>query len=152
ARRVWPALGRRTELFRNPSDAGRRFVPVRLDETAAPPGLEAFGFVALQRDEDFARLGALCSPPAEEGRGGTILRCVAALHGHTDGMTHVAVTPDGRRAVSASGDWTLRVWDLDGYAPLAALQGHTGPVYDVAVTPDGRRAVSASLDRTVRVW
>jgi hypothetical protein len=34
------------------------------------------------------------------------------LAGHTDGVSAVAVTPDGRRAVSASGDRTLKVWDL----------------------------------------
>ncbi|MFB3089391.1 MAG: hypothetical protein ACE10E_13960 [Acidiferrobacterales bacterium] len=28
-------------------------------------------------------------------------------------MTAVAITPDGQRAVSASSDKTLKVWDLD---------------------------------------
>jgi WD40 repeat protein len=35
----------------------------------------------------------------------------------------VAVTSDGRQAVSASYDCTLRVWDLENEAELASLTG-----------------------------
>ena len=56
----------------------------------------------------------------------------------------VAVTPDGRRAVSASDDKTLKVWELGSGRELRTLAGHTGSVNGVAVTPDGQRAVSAS--------
>jgi WD40 repeat protein len=64
----------------------------------------------------------------------------------------VAVTPDGRRAVSASADCTLRLWDLESGQTVRTFQGHTSFVSAVAVTPDGRRAVSASWDRTLRLW
>ncbi len=74
------------------------------------------------------------------------------LKGHTLVVRGVAVTPDGTRAVSASSDSTLRVWDLASGKPLASLQGHTGQLFGVAVTPDGTRAVSASGDSTLRVW
>ena len=40
-------------------------------------------------------------------------------------MNGVAVTPDGARAVSASFDKTLRVWDLATGESLASLEGHT---------------------------
>ena len=64
----------------------------------------------------------------------------------------MAVTSDGRRAVSASGDKTLRIWDLESGESLRTLEGHTGSVNAVAVTSDGRRAVSASYDKTLRIW
>jgi WD40 repeat protein len=64
----------------------------------------------------------------------------------------VSVTRDGRRAVSGSGDHTLRVWDLETGACLRVLEGHRDQVNSVSVTPDGRRAVSASNDETLRVW
>ena len=64
----------------------------------------------------------------------------------------VAVTPDGQRAVSASDDQTLKVWDLESGRELRTLTGHSGAVIAVAVTPDGRRAVSASEDQTLKVW
>ena len=64
----------------------------------------------------------------------------------------MAVTPDGRRAVSASGDRTLRLWDLESGQTIRTFEGHTDIVSAVAVTPDGHRAVSASYDRTLRLW
>jgi WD40 repeat protein len=62
------------------------------------------------------------------------------------------MSADGRLAVSACTDHTLKVWDLGVGRELCTLQGHTNDVYDVAVSADGRRAASASEDHTVRVW
>lgn len=39
-------------------------------------------------------------------------RVKATLRGHADSVLACAVTPDGRRVVSASYDGTLKVWDL----------------------------------------
>ena len=74
------------------------------------------------------------------------------LQGHSDVVDAVALTGDGRRAVSASGDKTLKVWDLQSGEVLRTLHGHSDWVMSVALTGDGRRAVSASDDRTLKVW
>ncbi len=74
------------------------------------------------------------------------------LEGHTGSVNAVAVTRDGGFAVSASGDWTLKVWDIEKGETVRTLEGHTGSVSAVAVTPDGRFAVSVSDDRTLKVW
>jgi WD40 repeat protein len=74
------------------------------------------------------------------------------LSGHSSPVKAVAMTPDGRRAVSGCIGRTLRAWDLEAGGELAVLRGHRGSVWDVGITPDGRYAVSASEDRTVRVW
>jgi WD40 repeat protein len=50
----------------------------------------------------------------------------------------------GKRAVSASSDRTLKVWDLDTGRVTQTLEGHTETVTAVAVTGDGKRAISAS--------
>ena len=79
----------------------------------------------------------------------------AVLHtltGHAGPVDGVAITLDGKRAVSASWDKTLKVWDLTTGAVLHTLAGHEDSVTGVAVTPDGERAVSASRDKTVKVW
>ena len=77
---------------------------------------------------------------------------LGALRGHTGAVTAVAVTPDGRCAISGSSDKTLKVWDLESGAELRTLEGHSDWVNAVAVTPDGRRAISGSADKTLRVW
>ena len=74
------------------------------------------------------------------------------LIGHSSPIHAVAMTPDGRRAVSASRGRTIRVWDLHAGRELQTLRGHRGMVYHVQITSDGLQVVSASEDRTVRVW
>jgi WD40 repeat protein len=64
----------------------------------------------------------------------------------------VAVTADGKTAVSGSYDRTVRAWDLSTGRCTAAPERHTGGVTSVAVTADGKEAVSGSRDRTVRTW
>ena len=61
------------------------------------------------------------------------------LTGHTGGVDGVAVTADGKRAVSASEDKTLKVWDLESGRELRTLEGHSAWVNGVAVTADGKR-------------
>jgi WD40 repeat protein len=77
---------------------------------------------------------------------------VRDLVGHAWTVNACAVTPDGRRVVSASNDDTLKVWDLESGCIVANLEGHTLTVNACAVTPDGRQVVSASDDYTLKVW
>ena len=72
---------------------------------------------------------------------------VRTLEGHSDGVNTVAVTSDGRFAVSGSEDKTLRLWELATGKSVQIFEGHTGSVTAVAVTPDGRFAVSGSEDK-----
>lgn len=64
----------------------------------------------------------------------------------------MVVTPDGRRAISASGDRTLKVWNLATGAAERTLIGHDDWVEAVAVTPDGQRVISASRNGILKVW
>jgi WD40 repeat protein len=77
------------------------------------------------------------------------LRCFGA---HTDSINSVAALPDGHRALSASSDETLRLWDIETGTELRCLLGHTGSVNSVSLLKEGRRALSASADATLRLW
>jgi WD40 repeat protein len=59
------------------------------------------------------------------------------LKRHTNGVTGVAVTPDGRFAILVSMDRTLELWNLATDQPLLTLEAHA-PLLCCAVTPDGR--------------
>jgi WD40 repeat protein len=74
------------------------------------------------------------------------------LHGHLKSVHGVAVSANGRRAVSASADHTLKIWDVNSGRELCTLQGHSDSVNAVAMDADVRRALSASDDGTVKVW
>ncbi len=80
-------------------------------------------------------------------------RCVSLPLSHEQPVISVAVTLDGSRAVSASHDGTLCVWNLENGKKLMTLTGHP-PAWNtvVAVTLDGRRVLSSTRDHAVCVW
>ena len=74
------------------------------------------------------------------------------LTGHTRGVTAVAIAPDGTWLATASGDQSVRLWDVATGRERATLSGHTGWVEGIAIARDGSWLVSVSSDRTARLW
>jgi eukaryotic-like serine/threonine-protein kinase len=72
--------------------------------------------------------------------------------GHSDYVSAVAWSPDGKRIASASGDHSVQVWDAASGGHVLTYRGHSGDVFSLAWSPDGKNIVSGSLDRTVQVW
>jgi WD40 repeat protein len=80
---------------------------------------------------------------------------IPTLEGHTRNSARVlavAVTADGRRAVTGSYDGGLRLWDLESGQMIRTLEGDGGRILAVAVTGDGRRALSGSDDGGLQLW
>ena len=62
-----------------------------------------------------------------------------------------SVAIQGNTVVSGSGDWTVRIWDLEDLkAKPIVLEGHSDWVTNLAI--QGNTVVSGSNDKTVRIW
>ncbi len=72
--------------------------------------------------------------------------------GHQGWIRAVAVTPNGKYAVSGSDDCTIRIWSLETGKLVRTLEGHNNWVRAVAVMPNNKYVVSGSYDHTIRVW
>jgi WD40 repeat protein len=69
---------------------------------------------------------------------------IHSLQGHTDTVLPVAVMPEGRRAVSGSGDRTLRLWDLESGEEIVTFTGESS-MASCAVSPDGRTIIAGEI-------
>jgi ribosome assembly protein 4 len=53
---------------------------------------------------------------------------------------------------TASGDSTIRVWDMSSQTPVATLAGHESWVQCLSWSPDMQFIVSGGMDKSVFVW
>ena len=79
-------------------------------------------------------------------------RCLQTFEGHTDLVTSIFLSADGRHALSGSRDETLKLWDVSTGACLRTFEGHTNRVTSVFLSADGRHALSGSYDKTLKLW
>ena len=64
----------------------------------------------------------------------------------------VALSSDGRFALSGGSDHTLKLWDVATARIIRTLQGHSDSVNAAAFSPDGRYIVSGSSDNSLKLW
>ena len=80
--------------------------------------------------------------------------CFIPTVGHTDRITAVACSSNGKYIASGSLDKTVQVWGANPGDHLHPFiyRGHTAAVQAVDWSPESNRVVSGSLDKTVQVW
>jgi WD40 repeat protein len=88
---------------------------------------------------------SVLSPPS-----GFKLRCT--LQGHSDIITQIAWSTDGKKLASASKDHTIRLWNTETGELVSVLEGHTDIVLGIAWAPDGETLASVSDDDTIKLW
>jgi cytochrome c len=76
----------------------------------------------------------------------------ADLIGHGGMVRDIAVSADGRHVLTASFDYSVRLWNFGTQENLKLLDAHTGPVNAVLFLPGDKRALSAGKDGTVLMW
>ncbi|MEO9790325.1 MAG: cytochrome C, partial [Aurantimonas coralicida] len=76
------------------------------------------------------------------------------LVGHGGPVKAVALSDDGARALTASFDYSIILWDMTGPdgTVAARLAGHDAAVNDVAFVPGTDKAVSVSDDGSFAIW
>jgi WD40 repeat protein len=71
---------------------------------------------------------------------------------HDHLVNHCAFSADGRWLLSASSDYTARLWALPSLKLHAVLTGHADDVDMAVFSPDDRLIATCALDRLVRIF
>ncbi|GHV96328.1 hypothetical protein AGMMS50293_26480 [Spirochaetia bacterium] len=74
--------------------------------------------------------------------------------GHSEGISSIAFSPDGRYIVSSSWDQSLKVWNIETARELRTFTGINSGAVTVDWSPDTieSRIISGSWDGTITIW
>lgn len=97
--------------------------------------------------------GAAFAESQAEGSSKKVVRAeIYAQLGHSNRISTIAISPDGRTIISGSQDNTIKLWDVASGRELKTLSGHSDVVSVVAYSPDGQTIISSSWDKTIKLW
>jgi WD40 repeat protein/serine/threonine protein kinase len=75
-----------------------------------------------------------------------------AICSHQDSVLAVALSTDGKTALTGSWDKTARLWETATGKPIGPPLEHQRQIDAVALSADGTKALTASQDETARLW
>jgi len=108
----WSTLEHHTLLFRDPTNAQRRFIPLLIEDCKLPDVIAQFAYIDWRQksEEAYARLLAACRPVEESAtelltlkkrKKQTVDQAVMILKGRDSAVGDVILTPDGNRLKDA---------------------------------------------------
>jgi WD40 repeat protein len=79
------------------------------------------------------------------------IKLVKTLSGHGQRIYRVNYSPNGRYVVTASGDRSAKIWDVNSGRVVANLGGHKGHVFWAAFSPNGQFVATAG-GNSAKIW
>jgi hypothetical protein len=76
----------------------------------------------------------------------------ATLEGHNGAVYDLAFGSKGRLLATASGDRTVKLWDVAAARRLDTFGESLKEVYTVTFSPDGRYVSAGGVDNRIRIW
>ena len=74
------------------------------------------------------------------------------MNGHEEFISSIQFSPYGKQLISSSGDWTIKIWQIENQKLLDTLRGHTDAITSMVITNDGKTIISGSADKRIGIW
>lgn len=72
--------------------------------------------------------------------------------GHMGYVQSIAISPNGKTALTASWDCTVKLWDIEKGDVIRTYLGHEDQVNAVDISPDGKTAISGDKNGILKLW
>ena len=76
-------------------------------------------------------------------------KTIRKFRSHSLSVNCAAFSPDGKSALSASADGSIKLWDIGSGKVLKTFSGHRGMITSAMFTKDGAHALSGSTDKAL---
>lgn len=147
----WVTLERSTVLFRDPSNKGRRFIPLLLTDCELPDTLRRYKYVDYRRENKAAFQELLGACQQEHSRVSSVL---TAHNGTNRTFDRKALI--GSHIISDNDnvffDDQISFECPEGFRLRHLLSGHNRTITRMSWAPDGFRLASAGQDGVIRIW
>lgn len=74
------------------------------------------------------------------------------LRGHTNSISALCYSPDGKHLASGSWDKTVKIWKVESGDLVHTLKGHNHIITTLTFSPNGKYLASGSKDKTIVMW
>lgn len=130
-------------------DTARLWDPASGKELHRFDGHAGFGASAVFSRDSLYLFSNSSSPRLWEVASGKELPVIDGL---ADKLTPIAISPDGKQALTDSGDGTLRLLDVRTGRPGQRFAGHPERVSSARFSHQGHYVVSVCIDQSARLW